>query len=324
MNRFHLDVHLNNSGVLHTMVDEVRAGLTATPKFLLPKYFYNEAGSQLFEQITELPEYYPTRMEQSLLADIADELMSTLRPQELVELGSGSSTKTRLLLDAPSNPEHLKLYIPFDVSASIVNETAEDLLEHYPFLSVHGVVGDFGQHLERIPEPKGYRLVLFLGSTIGNMHHGERIDFLTNVRNVMGDDGRLLLGVDLVKDVHILEAAYNDTHGVTAQFNLNILQVLNQELHADFHLNAFKHRAFFNKTESRIEMHLISGSSQNIAVKDAGLTLHMEQGESIWTESSYKFTEDSTAEMLAESRLELVNWYTDEARLFGLALAKPA
>jgi L-histidine N-alpha-methyltransferase len=205
-----------------------------------------------------------------------------------------------------------------------VNEAAEDLLEHYPFLSVHGVVGDFGQHLERIPEPQGHRLVLFLGSTIGNMHHDERIDFLTSIRNVMGDDGRLLLGVDQVKDTSVLEAAYNDTQGVTAEFNLNILEVLNQGLHADFQPSAFTHRAFFNKAESRIEMHLVSESSQNVTVKDAGLTVHMEQGESIWTESSYKFTQDSTAEMLAESGLELVNWYTDEARLFGLALAKPA
>lgn len=324
MDRFHLDVHLNNSGVLHTMADEVRAGLTAMPKFLLPKYFYNNAGSQLFEQITQLPEYYPTRMEHGLLADIADDLMSTLRPQELVELGSGSSTKTRLLLDAPSNPDHLALYIPFDVSASIVNEAAEDLLEYYPFLSVHGVVGDFGQHLARIPEPQGHRLVLFLGSTIGNMHHDERIDFLSSVRDVLGDDGRLLLGVDLVKDVSILEAAYNDTQGVTAAFNLNILRVVNQGLHADFQPTAFKHRAFFNEAESRIEMHLVAESSQNVTVKDAGLTFQMEQGESIWTESSYKFTQESTEEMLGESGLQLVNWYTDQARLFGLALAKPA
>jgi L-histidine N-alpha-methyltransferase len=324
MDRFHVDVHLNNSGVLHTMADEVRAGLTAMPKFLSPKYFYNEIGSQLFEQITNLPEYYPTRMERSLLADIADELMSTVQPQDLVELGSGSSTKTRLLLNAPTTPEYLELYIPFDVSASIVNEAAEDLLEYYPFLSIHGVVGDFGQHLERIPEPQGRRLVLFLGSTIGNMHHEERVTFLRSLHSIMGDDGSLLLGVDLVKDVNVLEAAYNDAQGVTAKFNLNILNVLNQGLHADFQPNAFKHRAFFNEPESRIEMHLVTESPQDVTIKDLGLTLHMEQGESIWTESSYKFTQDSTAEMLVAAGLKLVDWYTDKACLFGLALAKPA
>ena len=324
MDRFHVDVHLDSSGVLHTMADEVRAGLTATPKFLLPKYFYDETGSQLFEQITTLPEYYPTRVEQGLLAHIANELMATLRPLEMVELGSGSSTKTRLLLDAPSNPEHLALYIPFDVSASIVNETAEDLLEYYPFLSVHGVVGDFGPHLERIPAPLGHRLVLFLGSTIGNMHRDERIEFLAGVRAVLGHDGRLLLGVDLVKDVSILEAAYNDTQGVTAEFNRNILRVVNQGLHADFQPNSFTHRAFFNQEESRMEMHLVADFPQNVTVKDAGITLHMAQGEGIWTESSYKFTHDSTAEMLTAAGLRLDRWYTDEAGLLGLALAKPA
>ena len=324
--RLSVDVHLNGNGTLDSMAEDVRVGLSSEPKHLPPKYFYDTAGSVLFERITDLPEYYPTRSEHQLLVDIADELMASLRPRQIVELGSGSSTKTRVLLGAPSAPEHLESYVPFDVSESIVREAASDLLVEFPYLRVHGVIGDFERHLPLVPPTEGPRLVLFLGGTIGNLYPPERTTFLTQVRALLGGEDRLLIGLDLVKDVSTIEAAYNDSSGVTAEFNRNVLRVINRELEADFQPDAFEHCAFFNEKESRIEMHLVPQGTQRVSIENLGMTISLEPPETIWTESSYKFTEESVANMLHEAGLGLERFFTNErpGQLFGLALARPA
>ncbi len=324
MERLAVDVHLNEQGVLDSIADDVRRGLTARPKYLPPKYFYDERGSDLFERITELPEYYPTRTERALLDSRAGPLMAELRPQELVELGSGSSSKTRTLLDAGNGAHPPARYVPFDVSESMVRSTAAALLADYPALHIHGVIGDFERHLGELPEPLGDRLVLFLGSTIGNLTGPERHRFLAQVRRLLGHGGRLLMGVDLVKDVAVLEAAYNDSAGVTAEFNRNILRVVNKGLHANFHPEAFRHHAFYNREAARIEMHLVPESPQTVRLRDLELTIHVGPDESIWTESSHKFTRESTGAMLESAALRLERWYTDPEELFGLVLAAPA
>jgi L-histidine N-alpha-methyltransferase len=311
--------------MLESMPEEVRSGLTASPKRLAPKYFYDKAGSLLFERITELPEYYQTRAERDLLQEIAAELMADLRPQQIVELGSGSSYKTRQLLSAPSAPEHLKTYVPFDVSESIVQEASQALVVEYPYLAVHGVIGDFGRHLGHIPSSTGPRLVLFLGGTIGNLDPQERIEFLRQVNELLGPDDRLLIGMDLVKDVSIIEAAYNDSAGVTAAFNRNMLHFLNRTLNGDFEPDAFEHYCFFNQAESRIEMHLVPKTTQVVTLRELGMAVTFTPDESLWTECSYKFTENSLNEMLANAGLALQRFYTNEdpERLFGLALVGP-
>ena len=322
--RLSIAVYLNGDGYLETMAEDVRAGLTATPKRLPPKYFYDDRGSELFEQITELLEYYPTRAERVLLQSIAPNLMASLRPREIVELGSGSSSKTQLLLDAPSAPSHLRRYVPFDVSRRIVEETAQKLLASYPFLEVAGVIGDFEHHLDRISPGESPRLVLFLGSTIGNLEPEECKRFLSDVRALLGYQDRLLLGLDLVKEVEVLNAAYNDTAGVTAEFNRNMLRVINNGLDADFDPDAFEHQAFFNIEASRIEMHLVAKAAQRVRIRGLDLTVTLEPGERIWTESSYKFTHDSVSKMLREAGMRLEQWHSTDQRLFGLALAAPS
>lgn len=323
--RLKIDVYVDENGMLESMPEEVRVGLTASPKRLAPKYFYDEAGSLLFEKITELPEYYPTRAERDLLQEISTELMAELRPQQVVELGSGSSYKTRQLLSAPSAPEHLETYVPFDVSESIVQEAAEELVVEYPYLSVHGVIGDFGRHLAQIPAATGRRLVLFLGGTIGNLDPIERVVFLRQVSESLGPEDRLLIGMDLVKDVSTIEAAYNDSAGVTAAFNRNMLHFLNRSLSGDFNPEAFEHRCFFNQTESRIEMHLVPKTPQIVTLADLDMSVTFTPDDSLWTECSYKFTEDSLTKMLTDSGLSLEHFYTndDPTRLFGLALVGP-
>jgi len=324
-NRLAIDVHLNSSGVLDTMAEDVRQGLSEDQKRLSPKYFYDAVGSDLFEQITDLPEYYPTRSERDLLLDIAAELMAEIRPSDIVELGSGSSAKTRALFDAPSTASHLNRYVPFDISESAVRATANDLLVEYPFLNVHGVIGDFEHHLNKIPAPNGRRLILFLGGTIGNLDRDQRITFLSNVRTLLRPEDRLLIGLDLVKDIKTIESAYNDAAGITAAFNRNMLKVINKGLVADFQPEAFQHRAFFNEEESRIEMHLVPDGLQQISIAEIGMTLTVQPGETIWTESSYKFTQEAVEEMLTSAGLGLEHFYANEQpdRRFGLILARP-
>jgi L-histidine N-alpha-methyltransferase len=324
--RLKVDVYVDERGMLGSMAEDVRRGLTGEPKRLSPKYFYDDAGSELFEQITDLPEYYPTRAERALLEETADELMSTMRPQQVVELGSGSSTKTRVLLGVKSAPEYLSEYVPFDVSRGIVEEAADGLLVDFPFLNIHGVIGDFGHHLGKIPAATGKRLMLFLGGTIGNLDPVERTAFLASVGELLGPEDRLLIGLDLVKDHAAIEAAYNDSAGVTAAFNRNMLNVVNRGLAADFVPDSFEHRAFFNEDESRIEMHLIPKGRQLVSIQDLRMTITLDPSETIWTESSYKFTEESLTSMLTDAGLQLERFYSNDepSELFGLVLAGPA
>ncbi|MBM2812105.1 MAG: L-histidine N(alpha)-methyltransferase [Chloroflexi bacterium] len=305
------------------MADEVRRGLTARQKTLPPKYFYDARGSELFEQITKLPEYYQTRTELSILRTIADPLVDTSAFTELVEIGSGSATKTRALLDAMERSGRLGRYVPIDVSETALRDSSAALLERYTGLSIHGVVGDFLLHLSKAPTAIGPRLVIFLGSTIGNLHVDERLVFLRDVRALLGTGDAFLLGVDLVKDVAVIEAAYNDSQGVTAEFNRNILRVLNAALHADFAADVYQHRAFYNAEDQRIEMHPVPETRQQVLVADLDLVLSVEPTETIWTEISCKFTHESAAEMLSAAGLNLTEWHTDPENLFGLALASP-
>jgi len=307
------------TGPFASLGEDVRRGLTQIPKELPPKYFYDARGSKLFEQICDLPEYYPARTEQALLVRIADELMGSLCPTVLVEFGSGSCRKTRVLLDAMARRGLLDLYVPIDISAELLQATARALENDYPGLRVGGVTGDFSLPVELPPE-EGRRLVAFLGSTIGNLTAGEAVAFLRNVARLLTPQDRFLLGTDLVKDVALLERAYNDCAGVTAAFNRNILSVINQHLGADFKLDLFEHRAFYNERESRIEMHLVARQSHCVWIDEIGLAVEFAQGESIRTEISCKYTRAMVEEMLEEAGLTLERWETDAENLFALSL----
>ena len=318
---FPIDVHMSEYGLLDSIADDVRRGLSAPKKFLLPKFLYDEEGSQLFEQITEVPEYYPTRTELSILTSIADELMRKVAPQEIVELGSGSSTKTRLLLDAGYNAKTLTRYVSFDVSPTIVESACAELQQRYPGMALHGVIGDFERHLGLVPAAQGKRLVLFIGSTIGNLEPGDRLVLLREIRKMLAPGDCLLLGMDQIKEVDVLEAAYNDAGGVTAAFDLNVLKVINHALHADFNVAEFLHHAHYNQDLDRIEMHLYAQSAQTVHIADLNMTVEIAKGESIWTESSHKFTQETAKFMLEEAGMTLDAWYTDSMHYFGLALA---
>jgi L-histidine N-alpha-methyltransferase len=321
--RYRSEVRTDARARQAAMAEDVREGLTARPRRLPPKYFYDAEGSRLFDAITRLPEYYLTRAEEALLAEVGPGLMRELEPRDVVELGSGFSTKTRRLLAvrAPGSPLR---YTPVDVDGTAVTEAAGLLLADDARLEVHAVIGDFERHLGHVPPPPGRRLVLFLGSTIGNLDAPARLALLRQVRRLLRPGDGFLLGVDLVKDTAVLEAAYNDTAGVTAAFNRNILRVVNQGLGADFEPDAYRHHAWYNSAESRIEMHLVPESPQRVTVPGLGLTLRLDPSETIWTESSYKFTRVSTRSMLSAAGLRLEAWHTDREQRFALALAMPA
>jgi L-histidine N-alpha-methyltransferase len=319
--RYRVEVHADAHTRLKAMAEDVLRGLGERPRSLPPKYFYDAAGSQLFEQITRLPEYYLTRTEDALLDALAPRLMHALAPRDVVELGSGFSLKTRRLLDA-RGARPLR-YTPVDVDETTVAASAARLLAEDPQLEVHAIIGDFERHLVHVPAPSGRRLVLFLGSTIGNLDAPARHALLAQVRGLLRRGDRLLLGVDLVKDPAVLEAAYNDAAGVTAEFNRNILRVVNRGLGADFRLEAFRHHAWYNAAESRIEMHLVADAPQVVRVRSLDLTVRLEPSESIWTESSYKFTRASIGAMLEAAGLRLDAWHPDAGNRFALALAAP-
>ncbi|MEN8145420.1 MAG: L-histidine N(alpha)-methyltransferase [Gemmatimonadota bacterium] len=299
---------------------DARAGLAAFPKTLSPKYFYDARGSDLFEQITEQPEYYQTTTEKRILERCATGLVERLRPRVLVEFGSGSSYKTRVLLDALRDAGLLYGYGPLDVSEDAVRAAAEALIADYPGLVVEGVIGDF-EHPHELPFPRESRLLAFLGSTIGNFEPDVVSEFLSSVAARMSPGEGFLIGFDLIKDRARLEAAYNDAAGVTAEFNLNILRVLNRELDANFDLESFRHRAFYNEAESRIEMHLVSLRAQRVTLPGIDLEIDFAEGETVRTELSHKYTRESVEQLLAPARLNLVGWQTDEDNLFALALA---
>ncbi len=328
----------NGEGASQEMAKNVRAGLLSTPKDLSPwpKYFYDEKGSELFEEITALPEYYQTRTELSILEEKAPEIIARTRCRELVELGSGSASKTRALLDAMmaekerSGPDRLPVcYVPLDVSESALSQSAKRLLKEYPALEISGYVCDFDRSLEpllaRPREEDGLgRLVIFLGGTIGNFTPERQRSFLDRLRAGLKRGDYLLVGVDLVKDARVLEAAYDDAAGVTARFNKNLLNVLNRRLGGEFDPELFAHRAVYDAQAARIEMWLDSKVTQKVPVAALDLEVPFEAGEGMRTEISAKFTRESVGEMFHESGLELLNLYTDDEDLFGLALGKPA
>jgi L-histidine Nalpha-methyltransferase len=315
-----IDCYLSGSS-LDSMAEEVRAGLTRKGlKQLPPKYFYDDRGSELFDRITSLPEYYPTRCERALLNRRAPEIVELTGARELLELGSGTASKTRALLFAMAGAGTLERYLPMDVSEWVVERCAEELVEMYPGLTVHGVVGDFEQHLIHVPEGRR-RLVAFLGGTIGNLYPDTRAAFMRDLRGLLGHDGRLVLGTDLVKDVDTLEAAYNDSAGVTAEFNLNMLHAINRELDADFDVGSFEHVAFWNATDSWIEMRLRAHGEQRVRIEAADLDLELADGEEIRTEISTKFTRELLEEELRGAGMELESFFSDGK--FGLTVAQP-
>ena len=315
-------VRIDVFDVRDTLADDVRAGLTMELKQLPPKYFYDARGSELFDRITTLPEYYPTRCEREILNRRAPEIVRGSQAAEVVELGSGSASKTRALLYAMAGEGTLRRYVPLDVSQATVESCAAELTELYPGLEVHGVVGDFGRDLARVPAGQR-RLFAFLGGTIGNLFPDERAAFLARLRSLMLPNDRLLIGTDLVKDRSVLEAAYNDSQGVTAEFNRNVLRVVNDGLGANFAPEAFEHVAFFDEANSWIEMRLRANGAQSVRIEGADLELTFDDGEEIRTEISAKFTRDAVQTELTGAGLELDDFFTDDGCLFGLAVACP-
>ena len=315
-------VHLDPQDLARQMAVDVRAGLTATPKVLPPKYFYDGRGSELFDEITRLPEYYPTRAEWAILQARADEIAAVTGAPTLVELGSGTSEKTRLLLAALTRGGTLERFVPFDVDPVVLAEAAEAVTDELPGLVVAPEVGDFEKHLHEVPRRPG-QLVAFLGSTIGNLDPAQRAAFLADVRGLLGDDGWLLLGTDLVKAPERLEAAYDDAQGVTAEFNRNVLRVINRSLGADFDVDAFTHRALWDPRRSWVEMRLVSQRDQVVHVRDLDLEVTFAAGEQMRTEISTKFTREGVSEELAGAGLGVVHWWTDPAGDVALSLSRP-
>jgi L-histidine N-alpha-methyltransferase len=321
-----IDVHLP-ADQAEAMRRDVRAGLATTPKELSPKYFYDERGSQLFEAITELEEYYPTRRERQVLVERSAEIVAAAgNPATLIELGSGSASKTRHLLDAMRDAGTLRTYVPVDISEEITRATAAALVEEYPGLDVHGLVCDFEADLERTPTTTecGPRLIAFLGGTIGNLYPDERSAFLSRIAALLDPTDHLLLGTDLVKDVDRLELAYDDPAGVTAEFNKNVLCVLNRELGGDFDLAAFEHVAHFDEVHEWIDIGLRSLVDQDVHLAALDLTAHFDAGELLRTEISTKFTRPRLEESYAGTGLKMASWFTDPAEDYALSLARLA
>jgi L-histidine Nalpha-methyltransferase len=317
------DIHQDEHGRRKAMAADVRRGLTDRQKWLLPKYFYDAEGSRLFDAITRLPEYYLTRVEASLLERLAPPLMRGLAPRDIVEIGAGSPAKVLRLLAGRDGVRPALRYTPVEIDPVTATASAQRLIGEHPEIDVHALIGDFGRHLVHVPAPLGPRLVLFFGSTIGNLDPPERHRLLADVRDLLQPGDRLLIGLDLVKAVDVLEAAYNDAAGVTAAFNRNILRVVNRGLDADFDPEAFRHHARYAAAASRIEMHLVATAPQRVRVRGLDLTVRIERDETIWTESCYKFTRATVDAMLGAAGLRLESWHTDEHAWFALAVAAP-
>jgi L-histidine Nalpha-methyltransferase len=315
-----LSNHLAADSAYHALRRDAFDGLQRTPKMLPPKWFYDSVGSELFDQITRLPEYYPTRAEAEILRDRSAEIASASQADTLVELGSGTSEKTRLLLDALHHRGSLRRFVPFDVDASILSTAANAIQHEYTGIEIKAVCGDFEEHLGEIPGG-GRRLFVFLGSTIGNLTPGPRAAFLKSLAEVMRSDDTLLLGTDLVKDTGRLLRAYDDSAGVTARFNRNVLAVVNRELNADFDVDAFQHVARWNAEEERIEMWLRTDRPQRVRVGALDLTVDFAAGEEMLTEVSSKFHPGGVSAELAGAGLRRLRWWTDAAGDFGLSLA---
>ncbi len=315
-----LDRHLSPGALREALAADVRAGLSARPRALPPKWFYDARGSRLFEQITRLPEYYPTRRERQLLQQHAREIATLTAADTLVELGSGTSEKTRLLLDALSEVGALERFVPFDVDETVLLAAGASIAGDYPAVTVHAVCGDFDHHLPLLPSG-GRRLVAFLGGTIGNLLPADRVQFLTDLTATLSAGDALLLGTDLVKDPGRLIRAYDDAAGVTAQFNQNVLHVLARELGADLDVNGFGHVAVWDPDAQWIEMRLRALAPQVVRVLD--LEIDFVEGEELRTEVSAKFTRPRLETELGAAGLRLARWWTDPAGDYALSLALP-
>jgi len=305
------------------MLAEVAAGLALPQKELPPKYFYDHRGSELFEEITRLPEYYLTRAERALLERWMPQLVPALGTRTLVELGAGSAEKSRIILDSMRAAGTAELYVPIDVSAVFLRETADRVRREYPGLAVIPGVADIS---EEVTVPRGLTspvLLAFLGSTIGNFHPQAAIQLLKRVRDLMWTDDRFLMGADLRKDIGLIEAAYNDAQGITAEFNRNMLRVVNHELGANFDLEAFRHHAFYQREAHRIEMHLVSTRRQSVEIPGIG-QIRFGNGESIRTEISCKYYIPSIAALFSAAGLRLESWTTDPGQRFALVVGGPA
>jgi L-histidine N-alpha-methyltransferase len=302
-----------------SLLDDARAGLLCAPRSLPPKYFYDDRGSRLFDRICDTPEYYPTRTEASLLGAHADEIMRLARPDHILEFGSGTSRKTRHLLDVQSALH----YWPFDVCEPMLCEAGEALIDAYPGLRVTPLLGDYNAGLAQLPSPEGRRLFVFLGGTIGNFEHRHAHDFLAELRAHMRPGDALLLGADRIKDPARLHAAYNDAQGVTAEFNLNLLRVLNRELGADFRIEAFAHEARFEAERGRIEMYLVSLEDQRVRLPALDAHIDLGAGERILTEISRKFTMQGLEALLEEAGLAARRHFEPADGAFSLVLAEP-
>ncbi|MFF5201607.1 L-histidine N(alpha)-methyltransferase [Micromonospora parva] len=314
-----LEIYLEEGDLERGLRDDVRAGLSAGRKWLPPKWFYDARGSELFEEITRLPEYYPTRAERAVLAAHTADIAALTGAKTLIELGSGSSEKTRLLLDAFTRQGGLGTFVPLDVSVSALRGSTAEIAADYPRLRVRGIVGDFTRQLDRLPTG-GRRLVVFLGGTIGNLLPAERAEFLTAMRAALEAGDWLLLGTDLVKDPSVIVPAYDDAAGVTAEFNRNVLHVINRELGADFDPGAFEHVAVWDSDNEWIEMRL--RATRPMSVRVLGLTVDFAAGEELRTEVSAKFRREGIAAELATAGFATAEFWTDPDALFGVTLAR--
>jgi L-histidine N-alpha-methyltransferase len=306
-----------------TLAHDVHDGLTQPFKQLPPKHLYDDHGSDLFHAICDLPEYYPTRTERAILVERAAEIAERTGAVDLVELGSGFATKTGVLLEALQQHGTLERFVPLDVSEPTVHHCAAEVARDFG-VPVHGIVGDFERDLGLIPEPIGPRIVAILGGTLGNLQIGSRRHFLSRLRGLLDDDGRLLVGVDLVKDPAVIELAYNDAAGITSAFNRNVLTVINRELDADFPVDEYEHVAFFDREREVIDIRLRAVRDHVVRVGALDLTVHFAAREELRTEISTKFTRERLAADFAAAGLELEELLTDEQDLFGLALARVA
>jgi L-histidine N-alpha-methyltransferase len=319
--RVRVDVHLGPDDLAAGLRADARRGLTGNPKVLPPKWFYDEEGCRLFDEITRLPEYYPTRTERAILATCAGEVAARTGADTLVELGSGTSEKTRLLLDALSTKGTLERFVPFDVSEPTLRDAARAVELEYPGVDVHAVVGDFEHHLDRLPGG-GTRLVAFLGSTIGNLERDARLRFYRTIAAGLEPDDAFLLGTDLVKDTARLEAAYDDDAGVTAAFNRNVLAVLNRELGCDFARERFTHVARWNPDEEWIEMCLRSEGAQSVRATELDIEVQFADGEEMRTEISSKFRRDRVERELGAAGMTMTEWWTDPASDFAVSVSR--
>ncbi|MFD4368355.1 L-histidine N(alpha)-methyltransferase [Rhodococcus sp. NPDC058521] len=320
MNEPTVDVYLKPQQLTEALRDDVRIGLTSIPKWLPPKWFYDAHGSELFERITTLPEYYPTRTERELLQRFSGEIASLARPEVLVELGSGSSEKTRLLLDAALAEGTLHTYVPQDVSISALEDATQQIATEFPALTVHGVVSDFTESLHHLPGG-GCRTIVFLGGTLGNMVPAERAEFLSGIANVLESGESLVLGVGLVTDTDTLVAAYDDRAGVTAEFDKNVLRVLNRELQADFVLDDFRHVAVWDPANEWIEMRLRATRDVEVDIRGLGMSVSFDAEEFVRTEISAKFTVDGIGSELVDAGFSVEKSWVDPDNRFALLCA---